>query len=137
MSTLHVPRVGVGVLIIKDGKILLGKRKNAHGAGTWAPCGGHLELYESFEQCAQREAYEETGLKLTKVRYYGLTNNIYLEEQKHYLTVFMMVDDFEGEPQNCEPDKCEGWAWFAVNELPENLFLPFKALLKELPLTSL
>jgi len=43
-----VPRVGLGVLIIKDGKVLLGRRKGAHGEGTWAPPGGHLECGESF-----------------------------------------------------------------------------------------
>ncbi len=32
------PKVGIGVIIIKDGKVLLGKRKNAHGEGMWKEC---------------------------------------------------------------------------------------------------
>ena len=54
------PKVGVGVFVFKDGKTLLGKRKNAHGDGTWNPPGGHLEFNESIEQCAQREVLENT-----------------------------------------------------------------------------
>src|SRR5215469_4737907 len=46
------PKVGVGVMILKDGKVLIGKRKGAHGAGEWAWPGGHLEYMESFEDCA-------------------------------------------------------------------------------------
>ena len=37
------PRVGIGVMIFKDGKVLLGKRKASHGEGEWASPGGHLD----------------------------------------------------------------------------------------------
>ena len=53
------PKVGVGVAVVKDGKVLLGKRKNAHGEGTWSFPGGHLEYKESWEDCAIRETLEE------------------------------------------------------------------------------
>ncbi|EPQ26980.1 uncharacterized protein PFL1_05615 [Pseudozyma flocculosa PF-1] len=60
-----VPRVGVGVLVLNErGRILLGKRTGSHGAGTLALPGGHLELHESFEDCAIREVLEETGIHL-------------------------------------------------------------------------
>ncbi|KAN0065133.1 hypothetical protein ACQY0O_001630 [Thecaphora frezii] len=60
-----VPRVGVGVLVLNErGRILLGKRTGSHGAGTLALPGGHLELHESFEECAVREVLEETGIHL-------------------------------------------------------------------------
>ena len=58
------PRVGIGVLIFKEQKILLGKRIMSHGSGTWSPPGGHLEFRESFEECAIREVNEETGLTI-------------------------------------------------------------------------
>jgi 8-oxo-dGTP diphosphatase len=122
------PKVGVGVLIIKDAKVLLGKRKNAHGDGTWAPPGGHLEFEESLEECAKREVLEETGLILKNVKKYDFTNDVFVKENKHYLTVFMITDELEGEPHAMEPEKCECWAWFGADELPDNLFLPLKNL---------
>ena len=56
------PRVGVGAILVRNGKVLMGKRKNAHGEGSWALPGGHLEFGESLEECATRETYEETGI---------------------------------------------------------------------------
>lgn len=55
------PKVGIGLLLVKDGKILLGKRKGAHRAGEYSGPGGHLELLESFEDCVLRELEEEAG----------------------------------------------------------------------------
>ncbi|HLC69503.1 MAG TPA: NUDIX domain-containing protein [Patescibacteria group bacterium] len=50
------PKVGVGVFVFKDGKILFGQRKNTgHGVGCWSLPGGHLEFNEGVESCAERE----------------------------------------------------------------------------------
>ena len=57
------PLIGVAVIVTKDDRVLLGKRKNSHGADTWAFPGGHLEFNESIADCAAREVFEETGLK--------------------------------------------------------------------------
>jgi ADP-ribose pyrophosphatase len=56
------PRVGVGALVIHEGKVLLIKRGVAPNEGLWAVPGGTLELGESLKQCAERETLEETGL---------------------------------------------------------------------------
>ncbi|OGK15480.1 DNA mismatch repair protein MutT, partial [Candidatus Roizmanbacteria bacterium RIFCSPHIGHO2_01_FULL_39_12b] len=85
------PKVGVGVLVVKDGKTLFGKRKNAHGDGLWCFPGGHLELNESWEECAVRETMEETGLKIKNVRFATATNDIFPVEGKHYITIFMIA----------------------------------------------
>ena len=53
------PSVGVAVIVVNNGKVLLGKRKGSHGSGSWAFPGGHLEMNESIEACARREVFEE------------------------------------------------------------------------------
>lgn len=130
--TYQRPMVGVAVFIIKDDSILLGKRKNAHGAGTWATPGGHLEYGESLEECALREVQEETGLVIRNVRPATFTNDIFLNEHKHYITLYMIADYNEGTPQILEPEKCEEWRWFTREQLPTPLFLCIHNLLVQL-----
>ncbi len=84
------PLIGVGIIIINDNKILLGKRKNAHGSGSWRPPGEHLEFGESLEDCAAREVYEETGIQLMNIKRGPYTNDIFVHEKKHYVTIYML-----------------------------------------------
>ena len=123
-------RVGVGVFIIRNGKILMGKRKNAHGDGTWSIPGGHLEYGESFEQTAKREVAEETGLHVTNIRFGGLTNDVFSAENKHYVTIWMLSDYTSGEEQIMEPDKFIAMSWHSLDALPQPLFLPWEQLLQ-------
>jgi 8-oxo-dGTP diphosphatase len=125
------PLIGVAAIVLKDNKVLLGKRKNAHGAGTWAFPGGHLEYKESIEACAKREVFEETGIHIKNIRYGTFTNDIFREDQKHYVTLFVISEYDAGDLELKEPEKCEKWDWFLWNELPEPKFLPLKNLLKQ------
>ena len=125
------PRVGVGVILIKGNKVLLGKRRNAHGDGTWSFGGGHLELNEELAECAKREVKEEAGLEIKNIRFGAITNDIFEKERKHYITIFMIADYVKGEPKTMEPDKLERWAWFEWSNLPKPLFLPIENLLKQ------
>ncbi len=120
------PRVGVAAFVFKEGKVLLGKRKGAHGAGHWAPPGGHLEFGESVEDCAVRELAEETGLKALSVQTGAWSNDI-IDGNKHYITLFAVINQFEGEPRLLEPNKCEEWQWFSIDALPSPLFSPAAA----------
>lgn len=91
--------------------------------------GGHLELYESFEDTARREVTEETGMKIKNVRFGGVTNDIFADESKHYVTIWMMTDWAAGEPYITEPDKCTEQRWCTFEDVPEPLFLPWRQLI--------
>ena len=116
-------RVGVGVMIMKDGKVLMGRRKGSHGTGMYAWPGGHLEFMESITDCAIREVREETSLEITNVRFLRLFN-MKTSEGQHYVDIAMVADWKSGEPKLCEPNKCEGWAWYDIDNLPEPVFQP-------------
>jgi 8-oxo-dGTP diphosphatase len=124
----EAPRVGVGVIIVRNRLVLLGKRKGGHGAGTWATPGGHLEFGETVEECARRETLEETGLILRAVFDGPFTNNLFEVERKHYVTLFVVSPSESGEPQLLEPQKCCGWEWFSWDHLPSPLFKSLETL---------
>ena len=125
------PLIGVAVIVIKDGRVLLGKRKNAHGADTWAFPGGHLEFNESITDCAAREVFEETGLSIKNLRCGPYTNDIFAAENKHYVTLFVLADHDSGTPEVKEPHKCEKWQWSPWPPGLKPLFVPIQNLLKQ------
>lgn len=126
---MHV-ETGIGVIVIKEGRVLLGKRLNSHGAGTWSFPGGHLDMFESWEQCAQREVLEEANIVISNLQFAAATNDIFSEENKHYITIFMSADYSGGVLKVNEPDKCKKWEWFDWDGLPSPLFLPIQNLLR-------
>ncbi|MFA6414724.1 MAG: NUDIX hydrolase [Candidatus Paceibacterota bacterium] len=125
------PKVGVGVIIKKDGKVLFGKRRGAHGEGTWSLPGGHLEFGETLETCARREVEEETGIEIKNIKSATFTNDIFEKEQKHYITAYVTADYSAGEVKIMEPDKCDEWRWVNWDALPEPLFIPISNLLTQ------
>lgn len=129
-------RVGVGVIVAKEGKILLGKRKGTHGTGSYGPPGGNLEFKETVETCAKRELNEETGLIPLSIQLGPWTQDI-IDDQKHYISLFAIITEFEGEPQLLEPQKCEGWDWYLWDELPMPLFPSLSSLIKSIGIEKL
>lgn len=123
------PQVGLAVIIVRDGRVLLLKRKGAHGEGTWAPPGGHLEFGESFEECAIRETLEETGVVLSAIHFVAITNDVFEAEQKHYVTVWVEGTYASGQATVAYPDKVQEVAWAPWHALPQPLFIPFRNLL--------
>ncbi len=123
--------IGFGVMMLnKEDKLLLGKRNEdpekadseLKGEGTWTMPGGKLEFQESFEQGAEREVMEETGIKLNKVDVICVNNDV--GETAHFVTIGLFSDDFEGLPQVLEPDEITEWKWFSLDNLPEKVFFP-------------
>jgi ADP-ribose pyrophosphatase/8-oxo-dGTP diphosphatase len=121
---------GFGVLMLKEGKILLGQRHTdpdkadsaLHGEGTWTMPGGKLEFGESFEEGAKREVLEETGIILNDVRVICVNNDKI--ESAHFVTIGLFSDDFLGDAKVMEPDEITEWRWFNLNNLPRNMFFP-------------
>jgi len=130
MSSENFPRIGVGVIVIKNHQVLMGNRINSHGHNTWNFPGGHLEFNETPEECALREVKEETCLTIVNIRRAPWTNDFFKAENKHYITLYMIGDYQSGTPQVLEPNKCKSWGWYAWGQLPESLFLPIQNLLK-------
>mmetsp|Transcript_7663 Transcript_7663/g.8800 ORF Transcript_7663/g.8800 Transcript_7663/m.8800 type:complete len:176 (+) Transcript_7663:110-637(+) len=129
--------VGVGVAVVcldSRNRILIGKRKGSHGAGTLALPGGHLELNEEWETCARRELLEEAGVELQpEPMRHIFTTNDRMENDKHYVTIFLVGKMVPGSmPKTLEPHKCEFWQFCTWKELKEEespVFLPLRQLL--------
>ena len=88
------PIVGVGAVIICDGKILLEKRKNDPGKGKWSIPGGLVKLGEGVEQTVIREVKEETGLKVEKPEYIDIVDNIIRDDNGEIKYHFVIIDYF-------------------------------------------
>lgn len=132
-ATAGRPFVGVGVIVVRDGKVLMGKRAGSHGENTWMFLGGYLEFGETIETCARRELKEETGLIMKTIKRAPYTNDMFTHEEKHHITLFVIVTVRDGEPKIMEPDKCLEWRWCDWDNLPEPLFLPVQNLKKNYP----
>jgi len=115
------PLVGISVLVVRDGKLLLGRRQGSHGAGEYACPGGHLEHLESFQTCAEREVREETGLAIGTPRFLRVQNATQYAP-KHYVDLAFVAEWVAGEPDVREPDKVDRWDWYPLDALPTPLF---------------
>lgn len=140
--------VGVALIVLRDDKVLMARRKGSHAAGLYSFPGGHLEKYETWEGCAKRELREECG-KDIKVRMNtpsrgGLFvhNSILMKDERHYITIFLSASWLSGEPQLMEPEKSEVWEWLPITDVLKMLqqpeyaawipFRPFLGLVQQL-----
>jgi 8-oxo-dGTP diphosphatase len=121
-------RVGVGVIVRDGDRVLLVRRRNVHGDGTWSTPGGHLEFGESLADCAAREATEETGAVVSRARFRAITNDVF-DDERHYVTIWMEADYPGGDVATVADYELSDVGWFHLDALPEPLFLPFAKLL--------
>lgn len=138
MSDTKKPGVGVGVMIVKRGKILLGRRHSdsqkagseLHGEGTWTMPGGKLHFGETPEQGACREVLEEIGVKINpkKLRLVSVSND--MVNDAHFITLGFRCKGFRGDPKVMEPDEIVEWHWFNPKKLPRPIFFPSEKILK-------
>lgn len=130
------PGVGFGIMVLKQGKVLLGHRNEdaekasslLHGEGTWTMPGGKLHFQENLKEGAERELMEETGIKAKSLKVISISNDIV--HDAHFLTIGFLAEEFEGEAKVMEPDEITEWKWFDLNSLPSPLYFPSEKIIK-------
>jgi 8-oxo-dGTP pyrophosphatase MutT (NUDIX family) len=114
-------RVGVFILVRKNGKILLLKRKNTgYRDGWYTMPSGHLEKEESISTAAIREAEEEVGIRISRRDLETIHVSHKYEYGEGALMVVAVARRWSGTPANKEPEKCSGIGWFSPDKLPRN-----------------
>lgn len=112
-------------LILKRGnKILLLRRfETGYKDGKYSLVAGHVDDGETFTAALIREAREESGLEILpeKIKTVHVMHRKSDSDGSQRVDVFHLVDDFEGEPNNLEPHKCDDLSWFDLDNLPKNI----------------
>lgn len=124
-------KIGVGVMVLHEGKILLGHRaKDKEDTGgiyevdCWTLPGGKQEYDETFLECAKREVREETNLEIDDLELFGAADDI--QSDRHYITLHVIARKYKGTLKVMEPNKEDDWEWFSLDELPNNIYTPSK-----------
>lgn len=116
-------KVGVGVIVRREDRILVGLRLGSHGAGQYALPGGKPEPGESPMQAAERELDEESGVIARNFRLIPICHyDRFPEFNRHFITSYVLCDWVSGEGVVREPGKCGGWLWPRWGSLPEPVF---------------
>jgi ADP-ribose pyrophosphatase YjhB (NUDIX family) len=121
---MKVVRAGVGIMVLKDNKVLLGKRNDdpekadteLHTEGMWTCPGGKADFGEKIIETARRELKEETCIDAINLEMVSVTDHI--AENAQFVTLGFVCKEFKGEPKTMEPEEITEWKWFPINELP-------------------
>jgi 8-oxo-dGTP diphosphatase len=115
------PLVGVGAIIIEQGRVLLVKRRNPPLAGEWSIPGGLLETGETLRQAATREVREETGLDIEVRELLGVFDRLLPDEsgriRYHYVLIDFLCRHTGGEL--CAASDAAEARWFTPEELTQ------------------
>ncbi len=114
------PKLTADGIVLKENKILLIKRKNYPFKGKWALPGGFVEYGEKVEDAVIREVYEETGLKTSINKIFGVYSDPDRDPRGHTVTIVYLLDIKGGELKS--NDDASDAKFFNVKELPELSF---------------
>jgi ADP-ribose pyrophosphatase YjhB (NUDIX family) len=117
------PKVRVGFLIIEEGRLLLVQHKKG-GRSYWLPPGGGLRWGETLQECAQREAEEELGVKIELLEPIILCDSISPEGNRHIIHLLFFAKILEGSPKARKDGVLEDAGFFGKEELEGMLIYP-------------
>jgi 8-oxo-dGTP pyrophosphatase MutT (NUDIX family) len=110
----------VHLFFFREGQILLLRRYNTGFAdGMYSVPAGHLDGGETVIAAAAREAQEEVGVRLDAdcIHFSHVMHRMDGDERVDF---FVQVSQWDGEPVNAEPEKCDDIRWVDVDDLPTN-----------------
>lgn len=124
-------KVGLGIMLLKDNKVLLGHRvTNGMDTGgiyepdSWCLPGGKQEYDETIFEGAKREVKEETNLDIDDLVVFNAMDD--MQPNKHFVTIQIIAREYSGELMVMEPNKQDEWRWFDLDNLPNNVYSPSK-----------
>ena len=115
------PVVGVGAVVVRDGKALIIKRAHEPRKGEWSLPGGLLELGESLQDAARREIKEETGLDIEVGPVIETFDRVHRDDQGKIRYHFVIVDFVcsAGSGDAVPGSDAGGVAWVSAEEIDE------------------
>lgn len=116
----------VFLILKKNNEIFLMRRANTgYEDGCYSLISGHLERMESLAEAMVREAREETGIDINicnlKLVHVGNRTKVSPKQDQERIDFYFMVDQWSGEPENIESNKCDDMRWFPLDDLPSNM----------------
>lgn len=109
------------LMVVRDGKVLLGEKKRGFGAGFFNGFGGKVESGETVEEATLRELEEEAGIKATDASKRGIVTFNYDDQPRAMEVHIYHASRFTGEPVETEEMRPQ---WFDVNEVPFDKMWP-------------
>lgn len=129
--------IGVGVIILRNNKVLLGLRNSDKEIadsdmrleGTWTLPSGKVKFGETFEEAGIRKVKQECNLDVKKIKVICFQNDV--NEFAHFATVGLIALDYSGDIKVIETKELIKFDWFDLKDLPKNLCFPSRKIINK------